>query len=154
MALRTFACGGDPYQPPELLATARAQSVFYHDTLRDYHGGVFAYPPGFLIFAPLGLLQMRLAMWAWFLLQCGAFAALLYWSRRLCSAVWTSWEYGLFLVGALALAPVHTSLSVGNMAPLTAALTAAVFVCLRYRSTGWGGLALGQIGRASCRERV
>ncbi|MBI3696256.1 MAG: DUF2029 domain-containing protein [Acidobacteria bacterium] len=143
IALRTFACGGDPYQPTDLLATAGALSAFRRDSLRDFNRAAFVYPPGSLIFAPIGLLPLREALWVWLLLQCAGFAGLLYWSRQLCSATWTSLEWGAFLACALALAPVHTSLHVGNMAPLTAALTAALFLCLQRNSAGWGGLALG-----------
>ncbi len=144
IAFRTFALGGNPYQPEQMLQTAGAISGRHADIMRSFYKGAILYPPGFFLLAPLGLLPLRTAVWLWLLLQCASFAALLWWAWRLCPKPAAGGLQKLvFLTCGLSLAPVHTSLAVGNTGALSAALAAGLFYALTRNCTGWAGVALG-----------
>ena len=143
VAFRTFAQGGSPYRAEDMLATAQAISARHHYLLLHFYKGAIIYPPGFFVFAPIGLMSLRPALWLWLLIECGAFGALLWWASQLFSTSWTRPQKAAFLACGLSLAPPHTNLAVGNTGILFAALTAALFLALQRKSAGWGGFALG-----------
>lgn len=145
IGLRTFALGGNPYEAGDMLGTAQSISRRYAYIVQKGYGAGSPYPPGFFVLlAPLGLLPLRAAVWCWLFLQGVSFAALLWWAWNLhAQADAGGAKKLLFLACGLALAPVHTSLAVGNTGTPFAALTTGLFYAILRNRTGWGGLALG-----------
>jgi len=142
-ATRAWAAGQNPYDAAVLDSVLRASGRELTDSGQARTTVSLYPPPTFLLLAPLSPLSWQAARLVWLLVLLALFVIQLHALLRLGRLRWRE-PTGLLLVGgALALAPIHTGIALGQLAIASVALL--VFAVDRIdRGSKWGGgVALG-----------
>jgi hypothetical protein len=139
---KAWVQGADPYDTATLKTIARQSGDAPTGLLRN----AISPPVTFVILAPLALLPWQAAKVVWLLVNLALTAAMLHWLIRLAGLAWSQTRAIVLAALVLALAPIHTCLSLGQLALAAAALLVGALYLQRTSYTRLEGVLLALAG--------